>query len=466
MGSAFIEGWNFVEVLGEGAYGEVKLAVNDVTNTAVAVKIIRWNGDKQRSADIRKEVCIQKICNHDNIIRMYGTREDATSVYMLLEYASGGELFDRIEPDVGMDPFNAQRLFRQLMDAVSYLFDRGIAHRDLKPENLLFDDYDNLKVADFGLATIFRRQGVERDLDKCCGTYPYVAPEVLAKRPHKAQPADIWSCGVILVAMLAGELPWDQPSVDLVEYKSWTERKSTKPPFNKLDILSLSLLKHILDPNASTRFGIAEIKEHRWYKQRLTKALIRGKSQNNQSSPDPKRFRTLPESGESVISYSQPDMTSRSDSREEMNHNISSDHLASFSQPIDIDNMLLSQIPCTQGSSSQLSQTKMQRLVKRMTRFYVTADRDQAVDDLIRACIQLGYNQKKINAYTFSITTTDRRNSYLAFRVSLLDIDGLLLDFRLSKGDGIEFKRCFTKLKLHLDCLVNDDREPPMLSQC
>lgn len=97
----------------------------------------------------------------------------------------------------------AQKYFRQLVLAVEYLHSRGVAHRDLKPENLLLDGNDNLKVSDFGLATVYRLHGKERCLDKKCGTLPYVAPEVL-ERPYQAEPADIWSCGIILVALLAG----------------------------------------------------------------------------------------------------------------------------------------------------------------------------------------------------------------------------------------------------------------------
>ena len=102
-----------------------------------------------------------------------------------------------------MPKWEAQKYFRQLISAVEYLHSRGVAHRDLKPENLLLDENDNLKVSDFGLATVYRLQGKERSLDTRCGTLPYVAPEVL-ERPYQAEPADIWSCGIILVALLTG----------------------------------------------------------------------------------------------------------------------------------------------------------------------------------------------------------------------------------------------------------------------
>lgn len=107
------------------------------------------------------------------------------------------------EPDVGMPRYRAQKYFRQLISGVEYLHGRGVAHRDLKPENLLLDGNDNLKISDFGLATIYRLQGKERRLEKKCGTLPYVAPEVL-QRSYLAEPADIWSCGIILVALLSG----------------------------------------------------------------------------------------------------------------------------------------------------------------------------------------------------------------------------------------------------------------------
>uniref|UniRef100_A0A8D8YJJ3 non-specific serine/threonine protein kinase n=1 Tax=Cacopsylla melanoneura TaxID=428564 RepID=A0A8D8YJJ3_9HEMI len=199
----FVEGWVIAQILGEGAYGEVKLLVNPVHKSAVAVKTIDLLKHPGAKPSVLKEATIHRTLSHPQIIKYYGQREDTNSIYLFLEYAAGGELFDRIEPEVGMAQWEAQKFFRQLISGVEYLHTKGIAHRDLKPENVLLDLQDNLKISDFGLATVFRMNGKERPLDKKCGTLPYVAPEVLV-RSYLAEPADIWSCGIILVAMIAG----------------------------------------------------------------------------------------------------------------------------------------------------------------------------------------------------------------------------------------------------------------------
>ena len=197
--------WEFANTLGEGAYGEVKLAVNTLSNETRAVKIISLNLLNDKTA-IQKEVLIHKTLNHENIIKYYSSFQQVDKFYIILEYAAGGELFDRIEPDLGMSLDLAHKYFRQLIAGVEYLHTKGIVHRDIKPENLLLNDADQIKIADFGLATLFQYRGNERLLTSPCGTAPYVAPEVLCKSDYKAQPTDIWSCGIVLVAMLAGEL--------------------------------------------------------------------------------------------------------------------------------------------------------------------------------------------------------------------------------------------------------------------
>ncbi len=152
----------------KGAYGEVKLAVHTRTQEIHAIKIISLNLLNDKSA-IQKEVLIHKALNHENIVKFLASFQQADKYFIVLEYASGGELFDRIEPDYGMQKDLAHKYFQQLINGVEYIHSKGIVHRDLKPENLLLNDNDTLKIADFGLATLFQYKGVERLLTSPCG---------------------------------------------------------------------------------------------------------------------------------------------------------------------------------------------------------------------------------------------------------------------------------------------------------
>lgn len=99
---------------------------------------------------------------------------------------------------------SANTLRTSLFPFQEYLHSRGVAHRDIKPENLLLTENDVLKLSDYGLATVFRHKGKERLLERRCGTMPYIAPEVLVRARYNAEPADVWSCGVVMLAMLVG----------------------------------------------------------------------------------------------------------------------------------------------------------------------------------------------------------------------------------------------------------------------
>jgi serine/threonine-protein kinase CHEK1 len=161
--------WEFLNTLGEGAYGEVKLAFNSKTQETRAIKIISLNLLNDRTS-IQKEVLIHKTLNNENIIKYFTSFQQLDKFYIILEYASGGELFDRIEPDFGMNMELAHKYFFQLINGIEYLHSKGIVHRDIKPENLLLSDIDQIKIADFGLATLFQYKGNERLLSSPCGT--------------------------------------------------------------------------------------------------------------------------------------------------------------------------------------------------------------------------------------------------------------------------------------------------------
>ncbi|XP_053672212.1 serine/threonine-protein kinase grp [Anopheles nili] len=476
----FVEGWTLAQTLGEGAYGEVKLLINRQSGEAVAMKMVDLKKHPDAESSVKKEVCIQKILQHHNILKFFGKRTQGDIEYIFLEYAAGGELFDRIEPDVGMPLPEAQRYFNQLLAGVDYLHTRGVAHRDLKPENLLLDEHDNVKISDFGMATMFRMKGRERLLDKKCGTLPYVAPEVLVK-PYRATPADLWSCGIILVTMLAGELPWDQPSSGCAEYLCWKENKyTTSTPWCKLDTLTLSLLRKILVANPTQRLTLDKLQDHKWCQTQFHLQGIADISANNggaggvgaggldlidgRPSPLAKRLCSNQD-----ISSPLDDSTSRMCQSQpvpmivhtEVNgveEAIEARNGFCFSQPTMLDDLILcTQLNPTQSVSTQQQQQQnpFQRLVRRMTRFFVSTRCDETLKRLSAALEKLGYSWKSNDEGVITISTIDRRKLQLTFKAIIVEMDGkILCDFRLSKGCGLEFKRRFIKIKQSLADIV------------
>ena len=148
-------------------------------------------------------------CNHFGITRMHDQMSRETNRYSWIlctkHFAALRSTTDT-KPALKTTTFEGKTIynFPQLVFLQEYLHSVGIAHRDIKPENILLTETDQLKLTDFGLATVFRHKGKERRLERACGTFPYMAPEVLTKSDYPAEPSDIWCCGVVLLAMLIG----------------------------------------------------------------------------------------------------------------------------------------------------------------------------------------------------------------------------------------------------------------------
>jgi serine/threonine-protein kinase Chk1 len=196
---------------------------------------------------------------------------------LALEFAAGGDLFDKIEPDVGVDEDTAHLYFHQLINGLNYIHSMGIAHRDLKPENLLLDKEGNLKIADFGLACLYRNPetGAPRTSNTPCGSLPYIAPEVL-EPGYSPDKADVWSAGLILFVLLTGANPWDAPTERdplFQKYVASNGRLNTQQ-WN-LPVGAMSLLRSMINVDLVTRISIEDIRRHPWYT-RTNKLMSRG----------------------------------------------------------------------------------------------------------------------------------------------------------------------------------------------
>ncbi|KAF4634837.1 hypothetical protein G7Y89_g3259 [Cudoniella acicularis] len=222
------------------------------------------------------------IGQHPNIIEWFATGEDNVWKWIAMEYAEGGDLFDKIEADVGVSQDIAHFYFTQLISGVSYMHSKGVGHRDIKPENILLSESGNLKIADFGLATLFEYNGNTKLSTTMCGSPPYIAPEVITcskstqsrnapkAAGYSANLVDIWSCGVVLFVLLVGNTPWDQPTEESWEFQEYMGKggHSSDDLWQKLPSSVLSLLRGMMNVDTKRRFNFEKIKTHPWYTRR------------------------------------------------------------------------------------------------------------------------------------------------------------------------------------------------------
>jgi 5'-AMP-activated protein kinase catalytic alpha subunit len=248
--------------IGEGTFAKVKFAQNTETGESVAMKILdRSTIIKHKMADqIKREISIMKLVRHPYVVRLHEVLASRTKIYIILEFITGGELFDKIVHHGRLSEAEARRYFQQLIDGVDYCHSKGVYHRDLKPENLLLDSLGNMKISDFGLSAL-PEQGVSM-LRTTCGTPNYVAPEVLSHKGYKGAPADVWSCGVILYVLIAGYLPFDE--LDLTTLYSKIDKAEFSCPA-WFPVGAKSLIQRILDPNPENRITIEQIRSDEWF---------------------------------------------------------------------------------------------------------------------------------------------------------------------------------------------------------
>uniref|UniRef100_A0A8C5N2X5 MAP/microtubule affinity-regulating kinase 3 n=1 Tax=Gouania willdenowi TaxID=441366 RepID=A0A8C5N2X5_GOUWI len=254
-----IGNYRLLKTIGKGNFAKVKLARHILTGKEVAIKIIDKTQLNPTSLQkLFREVRIMKTLNHPNIVQLFEVIETEKTLYLIMEYASGGEVFDYLVAHGRMKEREARAKFRQIVSAVHYCHQRNIVHRDLKAENLLLDADANIKIADFGFSNEFTAGS---KLDTFCGSPPYAAPELFQGKKYDGPEVDIWSLGVILYTLVSGSLPFD--GQNLKELRERVLRGKYRVPFY-MSTDCEGILRRFLVLNPTKRCSLEQIMRDKW----------------------------------------------------------------------------------------------------------------------------------------------------------------------------------------------------------
>jgi calcium-dependent protein kinase len=298
--------------LGAGAFGEVRKAVNLTTNEVRAIKIIYMkNCSKEEQDHIWNEIVIMKSLDHPNIIRIYEYFKDFNNLFIVMEMAMGGELFDKIIEVHHFTEEIASKILYQILSAVNYLHKHGIVHRDLKPENILFDG-ENVKIIDFGTSRQFQPN---KKMKSLLGTAYYIAPEVINQ--SYTETCDEWSCGVIMYILLSGIPPFngsdDEKIMNAVRKGKYETDISE---FSTVSNGAKDLLSKLLQVNPNDRITAEKALNHEWFQKNYHKKDVKISMKVLQNL---KNFRTRSLVQEAVYYFIVTSLTSEEEKRELMN---------------------------------------------------------------------------------------------------------------------------------------------------
>ncbi|XP_064542499.1 serine/threonine-protein kinase MARK2 isoform X7 [Drosophila montana] len=277
--------YKLIKTIGKGNFAKVKLAKHLPTGKEVAIKIIDKTqlnpGSLQK---LFREVRIMKMLDHPNIVKLFQVIETEKTLYLIMEYASGGEVFDYLVLHGRMKEKEARVKFRQIVSAVQYCHQKRIIHRDLKAENLLLDSELNIKIADFGFSNEFTPGS---KLDTFCGSPPYAAPELFQGKKYDGPEVDVWSLGVILYTLVSGSLPFDGST--LRELRERVLRGKYRIPFY-MSTDCENLLRKFLVLNPAKRASLETIMGDKWMNMGFEDDELKPYIEPKQDLADPKRI--------------------------------------------------------------------------------------------------------------------------------------------------------------------------------
>ncbi|KAF7119311.1 hypothetical protein RHSIM_Rhsim13G0117100 [Rhododendron simsii] len=356
--------------LGEGTFAKVKFARNTETGENVAIKIL----DKE------------KVLKHKMISQVMASK---TKIYIVLEFVTGGELFDKIASKGRLKEDEARKYFQQLINAVDYCHSRG-------PENLLLDANGVLKVSDFGLSALPQQVREDGLLHTTCGTPNYVAPEVINNKGYDGAKADLWSCGVILFVLMAGYLPFEESSLVAL--------------YKKVPVM----LTPFILVGVKQRITIAEVIENEWFKKGYKPPTF---EQADVSLDDVDAI--FNESGDS------PNLVV--ERREERPVFLNAFELISKSQGLNLSSLF----------------EKQMGLVKRETRFTSKRPASEIISKIEEAAVPLGFDVKKNNYKLKLQGEKTGRKGHLSVSTEVFEVAPSLcmVELRKAGGDTLEFHK-------------------------
>ncbi|XP_071503350.1 serine/threonine-protein kinase DCLK1-like [Diadema antillarum] len=260
-----LEKYSIGTKIGDGNFADVHEATHVETDEMYAMKIIEKAKLKNKEHMVENEIAIMRYIRHPNIVRLYEEFETRGHIYLVMEYVSGGDLFDAITESVKFTEGDAALMVEDLASALAYLHDLNVVHRDLKPENLLVNKSETgditLKLADFGLA-----MEVKEPIFTVCGTPTYVAPEILAETGYGLE-VDMWALGVITYILLCGFPPFRSPDRDqeeLFELIQAGHFEYISPYWDNISKAAKDLIDHLLVVDVKMRYKAKQVLKHPW----------------------------------------------------------------------------------------------------------------------------------------------------------------------------------------------------------
>lgn len=367
-----------------------------------------------------------KLIRHPNVIRMFEVMASKTKIYIVMEFVTGGELFDKIATRGRLKEDEARQYFQQLINAVDYCHSRGVYHRDLKPENLLLDVNGLLKVSDFGLSALPQQVREDGLLHTTCGTPNYVAPEVINNKGYDGAKADLWSCGVILFVLMAGYLPFEESNL-MALYKKIFKADFSCPPW--FSSSAKKLIKRILDPNPSTRITATEILENDWFRKGYKPPVFR---QEDVSLADI----------DAIFNESMDSTNLVVERREE--------------RPTPVTMNAFELISTSQGLNLSSLFEKQMGLVKRETRFTSKCPANEIISKIEKAAGPMGFDVKTSNYKMKLHGEKSGRKGHLSIATEIFEVAPSLhmVELRKSGGDTLEFHKFYKNLATGLKDIV------------